>query len=298
MCHPFHLNPASPFAADVDIFAGGADAGAYLSRAPVEEPYVLGSLGQLIGGEAVGVGHRLYQRHAQPVSLVYTLVAYVRHLAAGVLLEAQLYQPHLLVFKLQLTLDADDGRPLKAGRNAAVEVLFPGDVHLAHHIHPCCQGYADGYLQGLRVDGEGRGIVDLIGAGRLVVDAVGNLLARLELHEGGAVVYSHLAERGPHMTYHLGIVIVVVMVYPRRTAAEELAFCLQLLMYLQSRFEAYPLIIFKRSLFPADITYLIAALLVILQRIKTGHRAGLNHCNLRRSPENWKCPNKESLRNL
>ena len=298
MCHPLHLNPASPFAADVDIFAGGADTCSYLSRAPVEEPYVLCSLGQFIGGKAVGVGHRLYQRHAQAVSLVYAFMADVRHLAAGVLFEAQLYESNLFVLKLQLTLDADDRRPLEACRYAAVEVLFPGDVHFAYHIHLCSEGYTDGYLQGLRVDGERRCIVDLIGAGRLIIETVGYLLAGLELHEGGAVIYSHLAERGPHMAYHLGIIIVVVMVYTSRTAAEELALCLQLLVHLQSRFETYPLIIIKRSLLPADITYLIAGLLVILQRIETGHRVRLNHCNLRRSPENWKRPNKESLRNF
>ncbi len=171
-------------------------------------------------------------------------------------------------------------------------------MHFAHDVHPGRKGDAYGYLQGLVINGERGSVVDLIGACRLVIQAVGDLLACSELHQCRTVIDAHLTECGPHMADDLRVVFVVTVVDPGRATAEELALRLKLLMNLKTRLEPYPLIIIKRCFNAADITDLLSGLFVIFPRFNYDHGAAHCQCNLSRSAEIWKCPNKESLRNF
>ena len=123
-----------PRDADVDVLAGGADAGAHLAGAARQEADVVGGLGRLVGGQHVGVGHGLDQRHAQAVGGIDARVADVGDLAAGVLLDAQLDDADLLAAERDLALDAQDAGALEAGGDAAVQVLLARDVELADDV--------------------------------------------------------------------------------------------------------------------------------------------------------------------
>ncbi len=140
-------------------------------------------------------------------------------------------------------------------------------MHLSDDIHSCSHRNADGYLKSFPVNGEGRGIINLIGACRFIVNAVGDLLPGSELHERSAVIDPHLTESWPHMTNHLRVKIIVIMVNTGRTTAKELALRPQLLMHLEARFEADPLIIIKRCLLTGDIPDLLPRFFVVSPRI-------------------------------
>ena len=58
----------------------------------------------------------------------------IGYFAARILFNAQLDEPNFFMFELNLAFNADDGSALKSGGDAAVEVLFPGDVHLPNNI--------------------------------------------------------------------------------------------------------------------------------------------------------------------
>ena len=239
-----------PADADVDVLAGGADAGAHLAGAARQEADVVGRFGRLVGGEHVGIGHRLDQRHAQAVGGVDPRVADIGHFAAGILLDAQLDDPDLLPLERDLALDAQDAGALESGGDAAVEVLLARDVELADDIGLEQQRHLHGDLHRLAVEQEGRRVVDLIGAGGLVLDAVDHDLARLELHQRRAVVLAELGKGRPHVADDLGVVIGVVVVAAGRAMAEKLFFGLQLLMHFQAALESQPGV-GRRRRFPA-----------------------------------------------
>lgn len=111
-------------------------------------------LGRLAGGEHVGIGDHLHQRHAQAVGGVDAHVPGVGDLAAGILLDAELDDSYLLAAQRDLALDAQDAGALEAGGNAAVEVLLAGDVQLADDVALQQQRRLDGDLHGLAVDAE------------------------------------------------------------------------------------------------------------------------------------------------
>ena len=83
---------------------------------------------------------------------------------------------------------------------------------------------------------ERRRVVHLVGADRLPVDPVDDLLLGLELHEGGAVVLAELGEGRPHVAEDLGVVLVAVAA--GRAAAEELLLGQELLVDLEAGAEA------------------------------------------------------------
>ena len=51
-------------------------------------------------------------------------------------------------FEGQAAVEADDGRALEAGGNAAVEILFPGDVDLVDDVHAHGEADFDGHVEG------------------------------------------------------------------------------------------------------------------------------------------------------
>ncbi len=188
------------------------------------------------GRAHVGAGHGLDERHAQAVGQVDAAVADVADLAAGVLLEAELDDGDAAVLVRDPAVDADDGRALEAGRDAAVEVLLAGDVELVDEGEVVEHGHAEGDVEGLVVHHERRRVVHLVGADRLPVDPVDDLLLGLELHEGRAVVLAELGQGRPHVAEDLGVVLVAVAA--GRAAAEELLFGQELLVDLEAGAEA------------------------------------------------------------
>ena len=145
-------------------------------------------------------------------------------------------------FRLErdLALDAQDAGALEAGGDAAVEVLLARDVELADDVGLEQQRHLHGDLQGLAVEQEGRRVVDLVGAGGLVLDAVDHDLAGLELHQRRAVVFAELGKGRPHVADDLGVVIGVVVVAAGRAVAEKLFVGLQLLVHFQAALESQP----------------------------------------------------------
>ena len=75
-------------------------------------------------------------------------------------------------------------------------------------------------IEGFPVQRERGSIINVVSAGGFVLDSVDNLLACLELHQGGAVVFTQLAEGGSHMPDDLGVVLVLSVVEPCRAVAE------------------------------------------------------------------------------
>src|SRR5690606_36725237 len=96
---------------------------------------------------------------------------------------------------------------------------------------------AYGNLQRLPVNGERGGVINLVGACRFIVNTVSDLLPGPEFHECSAVINSHLTESRSHVTDHLRVKIIVIMVNTGRTTAKELALRPQLLVHLEARFE-------------------------------------------------------------
>jgi len=108
-------------------------------------------------------------------------------------------------------------------------------VELVDHDTFIEHGDRQGDIQGLLVDHERRSVVHLIGANRLPVDPVDDLLFRFELHQSGAVILAELGQRRPHVAENLGVVGAAVPA--RRAAAEELLFGQQLLVDFQAGLE-------------------------------------------------------------
>jgi hypothetical protein len=100
----------------------------------------------------------------------------VAHLAARVLFNAQLTNANALAGDGQMAVDADDRRALEPRGDAAVQVLLPRDVELADDARVEEQGDLDRNVDGLSVDGERRGVVDVVRARCLALDAVDDVL--------------------------------------------------------------------------------------------------------------------------
>ncbi len=128
-----------------------------------------------------------------------------------------------------------------------VEVLFPGDVELAHQIEPKEQRHLDRDVEGGLVDEKRRRVVHFVGAHRVTVNPVDDLLLGLELHERGAVVLAELGERGPHVPEDLRVVFRAVAA--GRAPAEQLTVGEDLLVHLKARFEPDRLVVIGRHFF-------------------------------------------------
>ncbi|OPZ57703.1 MAG: hypothetical protein BWY89_00470 [Bacteroidetes bacterium ADurb.BinA012] len=140
-------------------------------------------------------------------------------------------------------------------------------MHLTHDVHPGSQCNAYGNLQRITVNRERRSVIYLVCAGRFIVNTVGDLLPGSELHERSAVIDSHLTESRSHVTDHLRVKIIVIMVNTGRTTTKELVSGQQLLVHLEARLKTNPLIIIKRRLFTGNIPDLLTGLFVVLPRI-------------------------------
>src|SRR5512138_640411 len=92
MGHALDLHPRAAAAADVDIGPGGADPGAHLTGAPVEEADIVGPFFHFVRIDKVWIGYRLDQGHAEAVGAEYPHVTDVGDLTAGIFFKAQLDQ--------------------------------------------------------------------------------------------------------------------------------------------------------------------------------------------------------------
>lgn len=147
-------------------------------------------------------------------------MADVRNFAAGVLLDRELPNADLAVFVWDPPADANDTGALKTGGDRAVQILLAGDVQLADDVQPQQQADFERDVEGLVVDEERRRIVKLVGADRIPVDAVVDVLAGLLLHERRAVVLPQFRKSWTHVPQDLGVILLAVV--PGGTTAEEL----------------------------------------------------------------------------
>ena len=143
-------------------------------------------------------------------------------------------------------------------------------MHFAHDVQVRTQGDDDGVVQGLAVDGERRGVVDVIGAGGAVLDAVDDFLLRLEFHQGCAVVFAQFGKGGAHVTDQLGIVVLKLVELSGGTVAKQLLLGLDLLVHFQSRHEAYAVIVFLCGFLALDVAGLLLGQLVVGAWVKVG----------------------------
>ncbi len=268
MRHPLDLHACPAFAAHIDVGAGRPDARADLAGASVEETDVIGALLYLSGILEVGMGNGLDEGHPQTVGAVNTHMTDIGYFAAGILLEAELDQPHFLVFQLDLPVDADDGGALKPGRNGTVEVLLSGDMDLAYNLEFGEERNFDGLGERLPVQRKRWRVVDIVGAGRFILDAVNDVLARAEFHQGSAVVLAEFAQRGPHVADQFGVVGILALVDPCRAPTEEFFAGVQLLVDLQTRHEPDTVIIGLGGLLPGYISDLLPGFVEVLSRIE------------------------------
>ena len=119
---------------------------------------------------------------------------------------------------------------------AAVEVLFPRDMHLVDDVHVHRQADFDGHVHGRLVDQERRRVVHLVGADVLMIEEIDDLLLRFEFHQRGAVVFAQFAERGPHVAEHFAVV--AFGIEAGGAAAKELVFGEELLVHFESGHQA------------------------------------------------------------
>jgi len=88
--HALDLDARAAADADVDVLAGGPDAGPHPPGAADDAAEDLGHFGHLLGGAHVGSRDRLDERHAQPVGEIGPAVADIADFAAGIFLQAEL----------------------------------------------------------------------------------------------------------------------------------------------------------------------------------------------------------------
>jgi hypothetical protein len=244
--HALDLDTGAAANTHVHVLPCGTVAGAHLSGGPHQAAENLAHLRHLLGRVHVGMGHRLDQGHPQPVGEVNPLVPHVGHLATGILLQPQLVNADFPALIRYPAVHPDDRRALKTGGDAAVEVLLAGHVELVHQLEIQHQGHLEGDVQGLLVQHERRRVVHFVGAYRVAIDAVDDLLLGLELHQRGAVVLAQLRERRPHVPQDLGVVLVAVET--GGTPAEYLLVGEQLLVDLQTGAQADFRVVLRRHL--------------------------------------------------
>ena len=136
----------------------------------------------------------------------------VGNFPARIFLKAQLYQPDFFVFQLYFAFNTNDSSTLKAGRDAAVEVLLPGDVHLANDILFRQQRNLNGNIQRFPVKRKRRCIIHLISTGGYIFYPVNNLLFGFKFHECSSVIFTQFAECWPHVPDQFGIVIIAFVI--------------------------------------------------------------------------------------
>ena len=119
-------------------------------------------------------------------------------------------------------------------------------MHFADHVEVQQDGNGDGAVEGRIVNFEGRRVVHFVGADGFLVQEIGDVLFGLEFHQGGAVVFAHFGQGGAHVAQDFRVVMVLV-VLPGRTAAEELAVRQQLLVHLEAASETQLGVVFGRQ---------------------------------------------------
>jgi hypothetical protein len=203
--HALDLHPSAACHRNVDVLAGGTGAPADLARRPGDvRQESAGSL-DLEGREQLRLRHRLDEGHAQAAGGEGDTVPDVAHLAAGILLQGELpdaegtIHAQLRYAEAHRAVQADHRGALEARGDGAVQILLAHHVELRHQVEPQERGHLDGDAYGFVVDLEGRRVIDLVGAHRASLELVDDLLVRLELHEGRAVVLAELAQGGPHV---------------------------------------------------------------------------------------------------
>jgi hypothetical protein len=234
--HALDLHPGAALDAHVHVLARRPVAAPNVLRAAAHATDDLADLGDLEWRVHLRLGHDLDERHAEPIGEVDAIMSAVRDLAAGVLLEGELADTDATVAVLKPAIDTEDRGALEAGGNGAVEVLLARDVEFIDDAQTAEHADLEGDVDGLGIDEERRRVVELVRADGVVMDAVVNVLPRLLLHEGGAVVLAHLRERRPHVTEDLRIEVTAVL--PGRAPAEELGAGLELLVDFEARLEA------------------------------------------------------------
>ena len=234
---PLDLDAPPAADGDVHVLARGAEAGADVPRRAADAADEEDRLLDLVGRAQVGPGDGLDERHPEAVGPPDDAVPAVAHLAAGVLLDRHLRDGERPAAERDLPVHADDGGPLEAGRDRAVEVLLPRDVDLVDDVAAEHEALLDGDVDRLLVHEERGRVVHLVGADVLHVEEVDDVLLRLELHQRGAVVLAELREGRPHVPEDRPVV--GLGVEPRRAAAEELRRGQELLVDLQSADEAH-----------------------------------------------------------
>ena len=145
---------------------------------------------------------------------------------------AHLRDAELSIQKREAPVDADDCGSLKARRDRTVEVLLARDVDLIDDVATQHEALLDGDVDGLWIDQKGRGVIDFVGADIRCVEEIHDVLARLEFHQGGSVIFSELGQSGPHMAQNR--TVVVVRVEPRRALAKHFLVGEKLLMDLEA----------------------------------------------------------------
>ena len=204
--HALDFHPLPAAHADVHVLAAGADAGANPAGVRATSPQSSDGVADFLRRDQLGPRDGFRQRHPQAVGAPDDAVAPVLHLAAGVLFERDVGDRELAALEGKAAVEAHDGRALEAGGNAAVQILFAGDVDLVDDVHAHREADFDGHVQRRLVHEERRRVVHLVGADVQVVQEIDDLLLRLELHQRGAVVLAQFAERRPHVAQHLAVV--------------------------------------------------------------------------------------------
>jgi len=132
--HPFDLDPGASGHRDVDILAGCANPFSGGPAATGNEADVSGCFGSFPGSEHIRIGDRFDERHTESVGIVDPLMTMVRNFAAAIFLHAELDHADSFIGDWKAAFDAQNAGTLKAGGNAAVQILLAGDVHLPHNV--------------------------------------------------------------------------------------------------------------------------------------------------------------------
>ncbi len=181
------------------------------------------------------------------------------HDPGRVLLETEVLEDHVTLFRLDDTVGPDQHGPLEAGRVAAVDHRFPHDLDLVDDARVQQQAGLQNDLERLLVDGVGWFLVEFDQADPVEVTLVVEGPPPVCLMQSRRVV---LAQFGGHgMQPPLGRLVGMVLEDPRFTLAEEFPGA-DLLVYLDpaAKADLVPVewfrggVIHVRSVFPAALS--------------------------------------------
>jgi len=167
--YAFDFNTSATMNRYVYILASGATAGSYHTTGAIQITNNLTHSHGFFRGFHVRIGNNFNQRHAQPVSAVYSFMAFVANFTTGIFFDTELANMDFSTSKRDISVSTDNGRPLETCRYTSIQILFSGDMYFANNIATKHHGNGNTAVQGQVINLKRWGIVHVVGANRVLI---------------------------------------------------------------------------------------------------------------------------------